>query len=57
MNNDPIVEEVRRAREEILRECGGREGYLKMLMAMQAREPDRYVSREPKSDHEQSVKR
>lgn len=35
--NDPIVEEVRRVRKELIQQHGGLDGYLKHLQAMDRR--------------------
>ncbi|MEX1028653.1 MAG: hypothetical protein WDZ91_01250 [Paenibacillaceae bacterium] len=40
---DPIVEEVRKAREELMEEAGDLENLFKLLKAGEARHPERLV--------------
>ena len=45
MNRDPIVDEVRQARQKILEDCGGDlENLLDRLKAAEAQDRDRVVS-------------
>lgn len=48
MIEDPVVDELHRIREEMLKEHGGLEGLVKHLRAIQAEMPERIVSLEPK---------
>jgi hypothetical protein len=48
MVKDPIVEEIHRIREELLRDHGGMDGYLQHLQEVQAELKDRIVRLEPR---------
>jgi hypothetical protein len=57
MIEDPIVEEVHKTRERLLREYGGTEGLLPELRAIEREMKDRVVRlkpRRPKTDHKVS---
>jgi hypothetical protein len=43
---DPIVEEVRKAREQILEETGGMEEYFEVLKKKEAEHPEKLVTKE-----------
>ena len=49
MPDDPVVEELHRIRESLLREHGGLDGYVAHVREMQIAMKDRVVSREPKT--------
>jgi hypothetical protein len=49
MENDPIVEELHRIREQMLEEYGGLDGLVQHLRQMQAEMPERVVSLAPKT--------
>jgi len=49
MENDPIVEELHRIREQMLEEHGGLDGLVEHLRRMQAEMPERVVSLPPKA--------
>ncbi len=49
MPDDPVVEELHRIRESLLREHGGLNGYVAHLREMQIVMKDRVVTREPKT--------
>ena len=48
MPKDPVVEEIHRVREELLREHGGLDGYMRHLEQLQAELGDRVVRRPPR---------
>jgi hypothetical protein len=48
MIKDPIVEEIHKAREELLEQYGGFDGYMKHVEELQQQLKDRIVSREPR---------
>lgn len=48
MHDDPIVEEIHKIREQLLKEYGGLDGYVAHLQEVQAQMKDRVVSREPR---------
>jgi hypothetical protein len=48
MPRDPIVEEVHRVREELLKEHGGMDGYIRHLERLRVELRDRIVHREPR---------
>lgn len=48
MAEDPIVEEIHRVREQLLKEHGGLAGYLEHLKVLQEELKDRIVTREPR---------
>ena len=48
MIEDPIIEELHKIREEILKEHGGLEVLVRHLREMQAKMPERVVSLPPK---------
>jgi len=49
MENDPIVEELHKIREQMLEEYGGLEGLVEHLRQLQAEMYDRVVSLPPKT--------
>ena len=49
MHDDPVVEELHRIRERLLREHGGLDGYVAHLREMQIAMKDRVVTREPRT--------
>jgi len=48
MPKDPVVEEVHRIREELLKEYGGIDGYLRHLEELRTELKDRIVTRSPR---------
>lgn len=48
MPKDPIVDEIHQVREELLREHGGMDGYMRHLERLQAELGERVVRREPR---------
>lgn len=48
MEDDPIVEELHKIREQMLEEYGGLDGLVEHLRQMQAEMPERVVSLAPK---------
>jgi len=48
MNEDPIVEELHKIREQMLEEHGGLEGLVKHLRALEAEMPNRVVTLQSK---------
>lgn len=48
MFEDPIVEEVHRTREKLLKQHGGAEGYAEHLRKLEFELADRVVTREPR---------
>ena len=48
MANDPIVDEVHRIREELLKEHGGIDGYIRHLQQLEDELRDRIVHPEPR---------
>jgi hypothetical protein len=49
MPDDPVVEELHRIRENLLREHGGLDGYVAHLREMQIAMKDRVVTRQPRT--------
>ena len=48
MATDPIVEEIHQIREELLKEHGGMDGYIRHLQKLSVELRDRIVHREPR---------
>jgi len=46
--SDPIVAEVHKTREKLLKEHGGADGYAEHLRQLEARLADRITAREPR---------
>ena len=56
MYDDPIIDELHKIREELLREHGGLKGYLNHLRAEQEKTKDRVVSRAARKPAEKKRK-
>jgi hypothetical protein len=48
MQDDPIIDEIHKIREQLLEEHGGLDGYVAHLQKMQEQMKDRVVSLEPR---------
>lgn len=49
MNQDPVVHEIHKIREELLAQYGGLDGYMKHIEELQQEFKERIVSREPRT--------
>ena len=48
MAEDPIVQEIHRIREDLLKQYGGFDGYMKHIEELQEELKDRIVTRDPR---------